>query len=101
MKKVVYFIPVIILTIYAIIYLPLLPVTIDISNRLKDPHELYSVSYIMDKITIGVIACSIILKILLKSNKFDINKSLKIINTVSFILLVFIIYILRTIAAFA
>ncbi len=100
-KKVLYYIPIILLIIYIIIYVPLLRYLI---NKYVDGVSViftHDCNNMMDKISISVIAIASMIKLIFRKSKCEINKKESIINLIIFIILICVIFFLEIITNFA
>ena len=103
-KKILFYVPTILLFIYAIIYVPLLKYlaqSLVEENVSETFYMAYDVSQIMKKISIAIIIISVIWKIILNKERCNINKKTSIINIVVFIVLIITIVFLGMFVSYA
>ena len=84
-RKIMYFIPNIILYIYVIIYIPLSQLLL---KQLDIPAN---ANKIMNKISIVLILISFVIKLIFNKEKCDIKKSISIVNIIFYILFIILI----------
>ena len=108
MKKILYYLPNIVLGIYLLIYIPLqriILINLPESYINKYGFEVYLMPYdanlIMNKISIGILVVSGLLKVFFNSKKCNSGKSDKILGIILFIVELIILFILKTLTAFA
>lgn len=105
-KNIVFNFPIILLLIYAIIYIPLFRIIYLCmeakSKTLGNVFGAYQVSEVINKISYLIIIVSVIMKILFNAKKCEISKKKSAINMFIFvILIIFIMFFLRLATSFA
>ena len=104
-KKILFYLPTIILLIYVIAYYPLLTCLMNtLVNPSASPDAMvapFQVNDIMDKISICIVLLSIILKVIFRKEKCNIDKIPSVVNLTIFVVLIVLIFFLGTLTAFA
>ena len=102
-KKILFYLPTIILLIYAIIYCPLLNYFMDTLVTHEPPNFVtgWEICELMDKISICIVLLSIILKVIFRKEKCNIDKIPSVVNLTIFVVLIVLIFFLGTLTAFA
>ena len=100
-----FYLPTIILLIYVIAYYPLLNYMVDVLvNPSASPEIMVSafeVNNIMNNISICIVVLSIILKVILRKDKCNIDKIPSIVNLTIYVGLIFLIFFIGVLTAFA
>ena len=101
-KKILFYLPTIILLIYAIIYCPLLNYFMDTLVTHEPPNFVtgWEICELMDKISICIVALAIILKYIFRKEKCNIGEIPSVVNLTIFVLLIIGIFFLGVYIAF-
>ena len=103
-KKILFYVPTILLLVYAIIYVPLLKYLVQSfveENVSGTFYMAYDINQIMEKISIAIIIVTVIWKIIFNKERCNIDKRTSIINIVVFIILIIVIVFLGMFVSYA